>query len=326
MYQDNQEFNQAKNAFFSILKIQNQKCLAPGQVCRQKVRDCHSVQMKRVLVELAENSHLICIREDTSLLREANLDNDRYLDVMYDRISIDKATTFTGLCSVHDQTIFRPIDTEPIDLFNDEHCFLLSYRAVLKRLTLHYRLAKVLQSSYLKKSKIAGLSEDELGPDAVAPVLQALSAAQFELYKKQFDHIYLEKKYSDIYSRSLILDCNPTFAACDVTVFGTKGNSPLYLSFNIFPFDGKMQVLFSCLIDDKDALDQFLEALFRSTIDEQKYWISTFALKCCEDIVFSPSYFSTWSQAKKDQILHLFWRKMKQISLSYDNALFNIFD
>lgn len=60
----------------------------------------------------------------------------------------NNATTFTGLCADHDADLFRPIDTNEIDLSSDEHLFLLSYRAVLKEAYMTRKSAIDTQLTY----------------------------------------------------------------------------------------------------------------------------------------------------------------------------------
>ena len=54
-------------------------------------------------------------------------------EILHHLVGINSATTFTGFCSLHDQQLFKPIDTELL-LPTPEQVFLLHYRALCREL------------------------------------------------------------------------------------------------------------------------------------------------------------------------------------------------
>lgn len=115
------------------------RCYAPGDACEQDPIRAHSVQNASILELLQERGHVYAPRLQLTL-KEPRLE--------FGLIGRNLATTFHGLCNEHDTEIFRPIETAHLDPLNEEHLFLLSYRAVLKETHATAKSAVDTQSGY----------------------------------------------------------------------------------------------------------------------------------------------------------------------------------
>ena len=94
-------------------------CLASNLgPCQGKIIRAHSIQ-KAAFKEFADNGHFYILDPLDALKGETA---PKF-------IGVSDATTFTGLCEFHDQSIFSPIENEPFT-GNHQQLFLHHYRAV----------------------------------------------------------------------------------------------------------------------------------------------------------------------------------------------------
>jgi hypothetical protein len=83
----------------------------------------HSVSASSNLKNIAEDGHVLRFYYPPKAPVEARG------RVTAQSIGVNKASTFTGFCKLHDSQTFSCID-QPINLLTPEHCFLLAYRAL----------------------------------------------------------------------------------------------------------------------------------------------------------------------------------------------------
>ena len=323
MYKDPKNFNKMKGVMFNSFSIESTKCLEPTETCTEELIDSHSIQDSRILEVLAENNHVVHITFDKSCISKSTQKNPIMPYCKYETISIHKASVFKGLCNKHDTEIFRPIDVEALDMDNKEHVFLLTYRSVMKELSTQIKAAGMTQANYLAKVDLGEISGDVPTREGLYAVQLYADAYEMYEYKKVFDANYLKKDFMSVYSRYLILDGEPTFATSAVfTPLELASKEDIYekLCVNIFPYQGKVFVLFSCLNEDASYLDKYIDDIFRATDYYQKYLISKLVLRNCENTVFSPSYFNKWSQTKRSTILKFFHHTLYEDLVDYENA------
>lgn len=328
MYKDPKNFNKMKGAMFNSFFVESTKCLEPTEMCTEELIDSHSIQDSRILEVLAEDNHVIHITFDKSCISKSTQDNPITPYCKYDSISIHKASVFKGLCNKHDTEIFRPIDVEVLDMDNKEHVFLLTYRSVMKELSTKIKVAGMTQSNFLSKVDLGEIPGDVPTIEGMYAVQLYASAYEMYEYKKLFDEKYLSKDFDSLYSRYLILDGNPTFATSAVFTpmeMALKEDADEKLCVNIFPYQEKVFVLFSCLNEEAIYLDKYVDEIFEATDYYQKYLISKLVLRNCENTVFSPRYFNGWSQPKKDAILDYFHDTMYGDLADYENTELYLF-
>lgn len=295
MYKDPKNFNKMKGAMFNSFLIESTKCLEPTETCTEELIDSHSIQDSRILEVLAEDNHVIHITFDKSCISKSKQDNPIMPYCKYDSISVHKASVFKGLCNKHDTEIFRPIDVEVLDMDNKEHVFLLSYRSVMKELSTKIKVAGMTQSNFFSKVDLGEISGDVPTIEGMYAVQLYASAYEMYEYKKLFDEKYLSKNFASLYIRYLILDGKPTFATSAVFTtmeMALKEEVDEKICVNIFPYQEKVFVLFSCLNENAVYLDKNVDEIFEATNYYQKYLISKLVLRNCENTVFAPCYFN----------------------------------
>ncbi len=296
------EFNRAKGILSKELKIKNNNCLYPCSPCGNKVAKCHSIQDNRILNLLARSGHVYMIKLDINHMQY----DTRSVPLYFQRLGVHEATTFTGLCNIHDAEMFRPIDTEVLNLENPQHAFLLTYRAVIKEsvalIEEYYR-----QQTMLEEMIKNGLITYERYFESMSiPVRQLLWANDFIEYKKEFDGMFCSKTYDSLCYRWVILKQECHFAvstAFSTWEMGTKVDGIERIIINVFPYEDNTYVLFASLPEDEKHLDAYLGEFLESSGYYQLYALSKIILRNCENIAFSPYLVDSWSDDKKAVIL-----------------------
>ena len=112
------------------LRVGEQKCLyqSPGNVhCSGKVIEAHSISRNAALIKIARDHKVYQI--DANPFTIAKAEGEPQLKLEY----IRSASTFTGFCSSHDSSLFRPIDQGGITPTR-EQAFLLHYRSLCREI------------------------------------------------------------------------------------------------------------------------------------------------------------------------------------------------
>ena len=118
--------------FRSVRKtFRKKECLHPEAPnnCRGRIVSAHTIQKSGGLTKIAENGHVLT--PDSSCE-----------PTEMKRIGINKASTFTGFCKFHDDSLFAPIEKYPL-LLNRRHAFLLAFRVVSHELFLKRRTVEL---------------------------------------------------------------------------------------------------------------------------------------------------------------------------------------
>lgn len=101
-------------------------CLAPESHqlnCSKKIVKAHTVSKAKGLKLIAQDGHVCSLQ-----LTPENFEKHGYF-LPPKLIGINKASTFTGFCSIHDDAVFSPLEKKNFSTIDKEHLFLLMYRA-----------------------------------------------------------------------------------------------------------------------------------------------------------------------------------------------------
>ena len=107
-----------------------QKCLYSsfeGSQCEEKVIEAHTISRNAALTQIARDQKVYLL--DIDPFRIAKAGGEPGLRLEY----IRSASTFTGFCSTHDSTLFRPIDRGEIGPTR-EQALLFHYRSMCREL------------------------------------------------------------------------------------------------------------------------------------------------------------------------------------------------
>lgn len=95
-----------------------------GVQCNEIIK-AHSIQKNRSLATIVENGHVY-----RASLRTYKNQNGR---INFEKMGINKTTTFMGFCGKHDYELFEPIDNYNL-LPTDQQVFLYAYRSICREL------------------------------------------------------------------------------------------------------------------------------------------------------------------------------------------------
>lgn len=120
-----------QEVFSEVHASRNKKyCLHPeagAGTCKGDIVKAHTIQRNGGLSKIAEAGHLMHFHLDFS-----KPPGDPTL-LTTERIGINKASTFTGFCNLHDTKTFEPIERHPF-VPNSQSTFLLGYRALSREI------------------------------------------------------------------------------------------------------------------------------------------------------------------------------------------------
>jgi hypothetical protein len=121
---------EALTEFFAIHNARFGRCLEPGMECDKTAIRAHSIQNARTLDLIVADNHVIALRPRAS---------QNGIEINFESVGRNNASTFTGFCSQHDSDIFAPIDKGTLDPTNREQLFLLGLPCCDVRASCNYR-------------------------------------------------------------------------------------------------------------------------------------------------------------------------------------------
>jgi hypothetical protein len=181
--------NELKRHVFEIRKLAIRRCLEPSGECSQPAIHAHSIQNANVLDLLCKDGHVI--------MPVPKVPNDNHT-ISFELVGRNKATTFTGLCSQHDDAIFKPIDKGPLDSLSAEHLFLLAYRSVIREVHATMDAASKIQSAYRKKVELELARGDVPTLEGMRALDAVMNAYCAHLYKGAYDEAYRTRNFGQI--------------------------------------------------------------------------------------------------------------------------------
>lgn len=295
--------NPLKAKLFERIADKYERCLWPFEECKQSPSHAHSIQNSRVIDMLHKNSHVIMPRQKMAI--------DTGPQVIFQSVGRHKASTFAGLCNIHDSYIFRPIDTLSIDIANPEHLFLIAYRSVFKEYHATLLSARSVQTLYSDAVQ-AGLI-DPNGSDPAMDIATGRLIESYEtyLYWMMFNKIYAESNFSLLKHSAMKL---PSTRACIAvsSMFATvtnrqKTEAPPSLVLNIYPeSDGSHTAIYSYLPQHSIWANDILSPLSAASGQHLLYMTSKLILKKCENFVLSPEVYDSFSEHKRNTMLEYF--------------------
>lgn len=182
------------------------ECLVPTSMksdCSGLIVNAHTVPKRESLLKIARDNHVYSLA--------LNLENMAKYGgrAKPELVGINKASTFSGFCSSHDNSIFAPIERQPFTK-SPEQCFLLAYRAMAMEL---FKKKLALSASSIRRQTDKGksISEQQRIQSFNALLDTGFSAGLKDMaYNKGlYDKILLSKDFKDIRAYVLVLDQPP---------------------------------------------------------------------------------------------------------------------
>lgn len=284
---DNNDF---KSFFHRNKSAQYRKCLWHTETCGEPPIRAHAVQNGRALDQIAEDGHVMMVGSEIK---------NEGIQLSFEKVGRNKATTFTGLCSKHDTELFRSIDLSPIDQSNPEHLFLVAYRAVLKEFHANLQAASKVQGMFMKGVELGAFSRD--GHEMQIATMQFATAFQFYATVQAYHSIFRSRRWSALKHVTLAIQSSyPPLAATGVFLpveaeATFDPDTPSMLVFNAFPQDGNLLLFFTWHTEHDDVMHAAINPLVDSAGEHQLYLLSKFILKYTETFVLRPSTYDSFT-------------------------------
>ena len=120
------------------------------------------------------------------------------------------ASTFSGFCGQHDTALFKPLDTKPLDVGDQEQLFLLAYRGITCEMHAIMTRVMQLQSLYTARVKRGVDTPNESSPAGQKALEQILlSWATWRYRFKYYDQPLLVQNFGDIVHDVIEFDNQP---------------------------------------------------------------------------------------------------------------------
>ena len=259
--------------------------------CSDNIISSHSIQNNGVLNLISEDINgNSCVY--SLLHKKYNTDGQI---VGLQALGKKSASTFLGFCSHHDKTTFQKIEDKPVDLNNDEQCFLLSYRAFAKD---YHAKQETLQgyktNEWYKKKETKVIKEgitegSEIGLRDCKIVKQRLNKI---LEKKQYDDLdYFTYELDYAIPMALAASFNPEYSYKNNLLNKSHNINDRYefVNFSIQPTnDNRTIIVFSCLPEHKKSV-LFIDELSELATLKLEKAISSLAIAYVENTFISPS-------------------------------------
>ena len=110
--------------------ISAKDCLAPPVMkseCANEIIRAHTIPKSESLRQISRDGHVYSFVPDPENIKKHGGKLKPQL------VGINEASTFTGFCSIHDNTIFSKIEKQPFRA-SQEQCFLLAYRSFAREI------------------------------------------------------------------------------------------------------------------------------------------------------------------------------------------------
>jgi hypothetical protein len=294
---------------------------APDQ-CSDKIIRAHTVQRKGGLSKIAENSHVLSLKDGIPKTKSEEGITQPVL------VGLRSASTFMGFCDRHDGAMFRPVEHGNVEL-NQETAFLLSFRAVAYEM-----FAKLAAErwSEVQRECDRGLSFNlQVRAQTIIhwTLLGTRKAIQdTSQWKAEYDKAYNEHNYSRFHYAAVMFDEILPFAVCGGVMpeFGFDGQKLQFLgrsieemehiAFNVSVIEGRTVGVFGWLGEDNGFSRRFAESFLQLPEIEMADALLRFAFEHVENLFVKPS----WWEAVPLQTRNGLLKRIKNGTMSADRT------
>ena len=293
---------------------QREACYAPQELrseCSNIIK-AHTISKSSGLTDLADSTnHVLGLKQNLANYTK-NRGNPRF-----ERIGVNKASTFKGFCAKHDKLLFSCFEDRPF-IATEEQCIALTYRAVAKEI---YTKENALITARFMKNMDRGkplMYQVQFQEHIQLYELGVRTAiAELSVIKRNLDYKLLHRNH-DPYNFLVIESSSPIPVAVSSIVnpvFDFKGNflqdlsnlrmAPEYLAFNAFSSNHKGFVVFSWLRESK-IIDNFINSLLEISKRNIFGALIKFFFSSAENSFISPDWWNSLDAIQQNKIEELF--------------------
>lgn len=280
--------------FFDLQKKGYSRCLHDSFQCENEAIRAHSIQNAKVLDLLQKDNHVRVPQAKIAAGAEPVFE--------FGLVGRNKASTFTGLCSEHDTELFKLVDTDPLDVKNDQQMYQLAYRALMRELHTCLEAGYRFQLAHIENVKSGITKENE--PDGPGMAAVIFWEKAWRVFRYRGAHFV--DNASLVHYVIEINDQAPTVAVASFfSVAHDKSGDIIGPLFNVLPLDGKKTVaVLSYPAAHETDLKKGLPNLFDGS--DSKKAISELILQRAENFVLAPEFYDRWTEEKRKNVLKFF--------------------
>jgi len=311
LHRDRAEPLRPSEALAAIKKaFRKRYCLHPQaspQNCHGNIVRAHTIQRSGGLTRIAKEGHVYNCLVHRRRLSPASANLQPTL------VGINKASTFTGFCALHDNEVFAPIENQPFQSI-PEHAFLLAYRAICSEVFLK---KASLELASLRRSLDRGRSlREQVLIQQFAEYLDAgltKGLKELEELKTLYDDILLRNENSDVKYYIIRLRDSPEIMcnAVHQPEYDSQGNvlqqlgdldeSARYMHFSLIATDDGGAAVFSWT--KQRGCPEFIMSLHALSDDEMPHAVVRYVFEFFENTYFSPVWWDSLAASTQRKLI-----------------------
>ncbi len=276
-----------------------------GERCNEFI-NAHSIQKKGMLTIIANNGQVYGLSSNYNALKR---NKGKF---SYQRIGINKMSTFLGFCKKHDNELFEPIDNFPL-IPTDQQIFLYGYRSLCRELFVKENSLNLVESQ-LKESQNQKAMNELLSNLKKG---NAFGLKNLKMHKSKYDDSLRNKQYTNIkyvlfksYQKpnmafSGIFSPDYDFIGRRLQNLADQSIEMELITFCSAPMDSGWGFLFSWHESSSKVCVSFMKSL--ATAMHEKGNLEDFlfrlVISCCENHAISPSWWENLLSVHQEQIL-----------------------
>lgn len=291
---------QSRKAFSAKL------CSAPSAMhaeCNGQIVRAHTVPKSGSLLKIAENGHVYAFVPTPEKLNKHNG------ALKAELVGVNRASTFTGFCSIHDTRLFSPLELHDFTA-SQEQCFLLAYRAYAREIYTKKAAAEAAKT-YSQMDKGRPLETQILIQNLSAMYEVGLNAALKDIahHQPRFEAPLLSDDFSHIRAYVVTFDAPPPvmcsgafgpeqdFDGKNLQDISDLSKVPSIISITSF-FGGQHGHFVLVWMPDDDAVCvPFVNSLAAIPDAELSSALVRFMFEFVENVQISPNWWSSLSQS-----------------------------
>ena len=287
-------------------------CLVPAPMkvsCSGKIVKAHTLTKSGSLKQIARAGHVYSFIP--SLENMIKYDGRLQPELVH----INRASTFTGFCSTHDNMIFSKIENQPFQ-GSQEQCFLLAYRAQAREI--YNKKAQVSSSNICRQTDKGRslveqisiqFSTSAMNTDALAGLRDC------EYHKEVHDKILLSRDFNAVRAYIIELEFPPPIM-CSAGLFPEQdfdGNQlqdldnldvTLHLlNYTSFCSGNRGLIVFTWLPDSDPSCRPLIDTLRKLSPDRMTDALIRFFFRSCENLHIRPEWWENLADSKKNNLV-----------------------
>ena len=289
-------------------EFSRQYCLHPDapQNCKEPFSQAHSVQRSLLERLIAEDHHVLMFNPEVNPRLGAAVVRPR-------KVGTTKATVFGGFCNLHDDKLFKPLESTKFD-FDHQQIALLGFRSFSREL--YQKEAELRAHSAfvdLVRSKPSNRVDRQLMLMMLEVRKEALLNGRNNVRHawSRFSDMLTSESFSSLRFFSIVAETPPTYlaSAAFLPEWGFDGRSIQKLttlndfrgiSYSAWEYEGKSATIFCWHEDWDNVCLPFIQSVPIEASDRIQNRILSMAFEHCENVAMRPSWWNSLSSGDQD--------------------------